>query len=349
MPSHRAALSVSTRWPPRSMNENCSFCSDSTPRPKAEPRRIASTNSSAPRPTRSASTSTRSPTLISVVRRVNQGAGLRPNIAPAPCVRCRGPPGRTRSTVQARLDPAFGVERPGEPDAGVPAMLDELPAGHACRGVVAREGLLGPQVGLELVRCEAEQVGLAPAPNHFGLDAPHARLVDEAVVVAKARGQVVEVEVDDPVVAAAVPTQLEPVALFGRPFDRHALGVERGGGARADPARRAAGPGRTATSRDRRRPGCCDRVRRSRGRTASTPLLMRAVVAARTQQRRLRGAVLCDRPRCANGPGAQHQATALVAQTERGGVCAAARARWRAGRSGGPSPSASRSLRSAGR
>jgi len=141
--------------------------------------------------------------------------------------------------VQPQLRPAHRVERPGEPDARVPASRDELPAGHALGGVAARDDVLSPQIGLEFVGHQGARAErhLAPAADQLGLEPAHARLVDEAVVVAIARRQIVQTGVDDPVVRAPVPAQLHPVTrLCGRLLCA-ALRVEARAGTRHQAAR----------------------------------------------------------------------------------------------------------------
>ena len=177
-----------------------------------------------------------------------------------------------------------------------------------------------PQVGLELVGLDGERAGqrhLAPAPDELGLQDAHAGLLEEAVVVAKARADLGGFGREVPARRAHAPGGVQVVAALAR-----AEGVV------AAPAR--------AIARALQR--CASFGHQSRSRPATRLLAppstsSRVVVSAPTLNcspcQRPRSNVACERRSCASsvvlwGPGRRKQAAAIVAQRQRGGIGAGA-------------------------
>ena len=179
--------------------------------------------------------------------------------------------------------------------------------------------MLRPQVGLELVGLDGERAGqrhLAPAPDELGLQHAHAGLLEEAVVVAKARADLGGFGREVPARRAHAPGGVQVVAALARA--EGVVAAPRGHRAGA-PALRFVRPPVEIQAGHAVARAAVDLLARGRQR-ADAELL---AVPASAQQRGLR-APLLRQQRGAVGPRAAQQAAAIVAQRQRGGIGAGA-------------------------
>eukprot|EP01137_Pigoraptor_chileana_P005729 Opistho-2@49181 len=140
--------------------------------------------------------------------------------------------------VQAQMTPDPSIARRGQPEARLQALLDQLAPRHTQGSILQGLRALQEELRLQLVGLEGRpsaqrcQRLRAQAPVQMQAGAAQTRLADEAVVIGKARADLLQMHAVVPVLVAAAPGQPELVPRIGRRALQAALLVEprRGAG-----------------------------------------------------------------------------------------------------------------------